>query len=74
MWCVLWFGIIVSVCINCCHGDTTIEQQLNVLSKQVSTLLDMRRDDIRIIEESMKKKLLRSQEFVELKDQLKYLR
>lgn len=65
----------MSVCsFNCCHANDNIEQQLKVLSKQVTTLLDMRRDDIRIIEESMKKKLLRSQEFVELKDQLKILR
>lgn len=63
------------MCFNCCVlcSDTT-DQQLKVLSKQVAALLDRRREDIQIIEENMRKSLAKSQELVDVKEEMKILR
>lgn len=73
MLCVVFFAVLVGVCFDCCASETN-EQQLKVLSKQVTALLDRRREDIAIIEENMRKNLAKSQELVDVKEEMKILR
>lgn len=54
--------------------DSDVEEQLKVLSKQVTALLERRREDLQIIEESMRKKLTKSQEFEDVREEMKNLR
>ncbi|KAL3285023.1 hypothetical protein HHI36_019151 [Cryptolaemus montrouzieri] len=55
-------------------GSSELKEQLRVLSKQVTTLMDRRREDLDIIEENMRKKLYQTPELVEIKEALKALR
>lgn len=54
------------------HGD--LEEQLRVLSKQVTTLLDRRSEDLRSIEDDMRRKLSESQDLTDVKEEIKNLR
>lgn len=74
MWLTTCLVVLSLTHLNFCVCGDTVEQQLKVLSKQVTALLDMRKDDIQIIEENLRKKLLRSQELVEIRDGIKFLR
>ncbi|GJQ71173.1 putative signaling receptor binding protein [Trypoxylus dichotomus] len=60
--------------IACATIDSDVEEQLKVLSKQVTALLERRREDLQIIEESMRKKLTKSQEFEDVREEIKNLR
>lgn len=72
--CVGVTTLVFFVCLRICVCETTNEQKLDVLSKQVSTLLDRRREDIAIIEENLRKKLARTQELADVKEEMKILR
>lgn len=65
---------VVIVVFIACATASDVEEQLKVLSKQVTALLERRREDLQIIEESMRKKLTKSQEFEEVKEEMKNLR
>ncbi|KAK9891407.1 hypothetical protein WA026_014645 [Henosepilachna vigintioctopunctata] len=54
--------------------SSELKEQLRVLSKQVTTLLDRRREDLQIIEENMLKKLYETPELEDIKRTLKALR
>ncbi|XP_056636562.1 protein scabrous [Diorhabda sublineata] len=51
-----------------------LEEDFRVLSKQVSILLDKRKEDVKIIEEHMKKAIFEMPEIVEMRNQIKKLR
>lgn len=74
MKCSVFVAILASVCFNCCVCSDATDLQLKVLSKQVSALLDRRREDIQIIEENMRKSLAKSRELVDVKEEMKILR
>lgn len=75
-----WFNIVVLLFTNgvifaCGESESSdLKEQFSVLSKQVTTLLDRRRDDLQLIEDSLRKKLAGSQELLDVKDELKNLR
>lgn len=51
-----------------------VQEQLRVLSKQVTALLERRKEDLRIIEEDMRRQLLKSREMEEFRIQMEDLR
>lgn len=68
--CVL--TIVFIFCFECVYCD--LEEDFRVLSKQVTILLDKRKEDVKIIEEHMKKAIFDMPEIVEMKNQIKKLR
>lgn len=70
------FVVAVSIAFTSASGaaDSDVGEQLKVLSKQVTALLERRREDLQIIEESMRKKLTKSQEFEDVREEMKNLR
>lgn len=55
-------------------GSSELRDQFRVLSKQVTALLDRRREDLEIIEENMRRKLYETPELEDIKNALKALR
>lgn len=70
----LYIVVLVTSVILTCAENYNLEQELKVLSKQVTTLLDRRRDDLKLIEDSLRRKLTGSQELQDVKDELQNLR
>lgn len=68
--CVL--TIVFIFCFECVYCD--LEEDFRVLSKQVTILLDKRKEDVKIIEEHMKKAIFDMPEIAEMKNQIKKLR
>lgn len=65
--------LVVAVCFVC--GETSdLENELRVLNKQVTTLLDRRREDLQSIEENLRKQLFQSPELVKVQADLQALR
>lgn len=55
-------------------GPSELREQLRVLSKQVTALLDRRREDLEMIEENLRRKLYETPELEDIKNALKTLR
>lgn len=72
--CYVYIAVVVIVAPIACATASDVEEQLKVLSKQVTALLERRREDLQIIEESMRKKLTKSQEFEDVREEMKNLR
>lgn len=68
----LRLAVVLVASVICAASD--LEQDLRTLSKQVSTLLDRRRDDLRLIEDSLRRKLIGSREILDVKEELQNLR
>lgn len=78
--------VVIYAVLGCCgvcltSGDemmtsSDLQEQLRVLSKQVTTLLDRRTEDLTIIEDNIRKKLLRHQpeELVDVRNDMHKLR
>lgn len=56
------------------NNKNNLENELKLLSKQVTTLLDRRRDDLKLIEDSLRRKLSASSELLDVKEELRNLR
>lgn len=75
-----WFNlsvllVVTSVCyVYCSEGSSELEEQLQVLSKQVKALLDRRKEDLEIIEDSLRRKLFKSPEINDVQEEMKSLR
>lgn len=74
MKCIIILIVLLTNLINLISGNNVVEDDLKLLSKQVKTLLDRRRDDLKLIEDSLRKKLISSSELLDVKDELKILR
>lgn len=72
MLCCFVVAIVASTASAAVSSD--VEEQLKVLSKQVTALIERRREDLQIIEESMRKKLSKGQEFEDVREEMKSLR
>nr|XP_022907876.1 protein scabrous [Onthophagus taurus] len=84
--CVLTVGLLLfadpGLCVEDGHQQQDqqmknvrdVEDQLKVLNKQVTALLENRREDIEMIGESMRVKLTKSKEFEEVREEMKSLR
>lgn len=66
--------LIVSVSISICKGSSEFEDQLQLLSKQVKALLDRRKEDLQIIENSLINKLVKNFENSDIHEDVKSLR
>lgn len=51
-----------------------LEEQMRVLGKQVTALLNKRTEDLKSIEDNMRRKLSHSQEFIDVREEIKGLR
>ncbi|XP_031348512.1 protein scabrous [Photinus pyralis] len=73
-----WFRLsvllVVSLCLNFTHGKSEFEEELQILSKQVKALLDRRKEDLEIIEDSLRRKLFKSPEISDVQDEIRALR
>lgn len=74
-----WVLLLVlgGVCSIACGDDTSdLEEQLRVLTKQVTSLLDRRREDVANIEDNMRKTILASSstELGEVREEMQKLR
>ncbi|XP_044762095.1 protein scabrous isoform X1 [Coccinella septempunctata] len=56
------------------EDSSDLREQFRVLSKQVTALLERRREDLEIIEQNMRKELYETPEFQDIKNALKTLR
>lgn len=56
------------------EGSSDLEEQMKVLSKQVTALLERRSEDIKSIEESMRKKLIEDEQLVNVKEEIRNMR
>lgn len=72
--CVLLFAVVLLCAVCAAEIEGGLEQQMRVLSKQVTALLDRRQEDIQLIEDNMRKTLAKSQELVQVKEEMKNLR
>ncbi|CAH0549257.1 unnamed protein product [Brassicogethes aeneus] len=70
---MLRFFVLSIFFLSVCQCDN-LEEQLNVLSQQVSVLLEKRDEDLKIIEENMKRKLFEKLELPGFQDEIKKLR
>ncbi|KAJ8964129.1 hypothetical protein NQ317_018150 [Molorchus minor] len=52
-----------------CVGCVDLQEQLNVLSKQVTVLLERRKEDIRSIEDNIRKSIYDSPELIGMRDE-----
>ncbi|RZC42488.1 APG6 domain containing protein, partial [Asbolus verrucosus] len=66
--------VAVGVCSTACGESSALEEQLRVLSKQVTTLLDRRREDLASIEDNMRRKILASPELGDVREEIRKLR
>ncbi|KAJ8950648.1 hypothetical protein NQ318_010848 [Aromia moschata] len=64
----------VGVCRCTCEPGADFEQQLHVLSKQVNALLEKRREDVRMIEDNIRRSVYDSPELSGIRDEVKNLR
>ncbi|XP_072396424.1 protein scabrous [Diabrotica undecimpunctata] len=69
--CVLTL-VVVTLCFQCAECD--LEEDFRVLSKQVTALLDKRKEDVKIIEEHIKRAIFDIPEIVEMRNEIKKLR
>lgn len=65
--------LVVGVCFVC-GEPSDLENELRVLNKQVTTLLDRRREDLESIEGNLRKQLFQSPELVKVQEELQALR
>ena len=65
--------VAVGVC-SACGESSALEEQLRVLSKQVTTLLDRRREDLASIADDLRRKVLSSAELGDVRDEMQKLR
>lgn len=56
------------------ESSSDLEEQMKVLSKQVTALLERRSEDIKSIEESMRKKLIEDEQLVNVKEEIRNMR
>ncbi|EFA00353.2 Protein scabrous-like Protein [Tribolium castaneum] len=68
----LWVLLVLSTA--ACGGSSDLEEQMRVLTKQVTTLLDRRREDLASIEDNMRKRMLQSPEIGDVREELRRLR
>lgn len=55
-------------------GSSDLEDRMQVLSKQVTALLERRSEDLKSIEESMRKKLVEDEQLGDVKEEIRNLR
>lgn len=75
------FGLLFAfvVCVTCAtraddDGVLSMEEQLAVLAKQVKALTERRREDLESIEDNMRRKLTMSQDFLDVREEIRSLR
>lgn len=56
------------------EGTSDLEGRMQVLSKQVTALLERRSEDLKSIEESMRKKLVKDEQLGDVKEEIRNLR
>ncbi|KAH0818810.1 hypothetical protein GEV33_003981 [Tenebrio molitor] len=66
--------VVVGVCSAACGEPSALEEQLRVLGKQVTTLLDRRREDLASIEDNMRRKILSGPELGDVREEMRKLR
>lgn len=59
---------------TCCVECSDFQEQLSVLSKQVTALLDRRKEDMQSIEENVRRSVYNSPEIMDLRNEVKNLR
>lgn len=66
----------VALLANWCvvDGSSDLEERMGVLSKQVTALLERRSEDLKSIEESMRRKLMEDGQLVDVKEEIRSLR
>ncbi|KAF5296556.1 hypothetical protein FQA39_LY12474 [Lamprigera yunnana] len=73
-----WFRLsvllVVGLCFMFVRADSDFEEKLSILSKQVKALLDRRKEDLEIIEDSLKRKLFKSLEVRDVQEEMRNLR
>lgn len=69
-------AVLMSACtlINCGGESSDLEEQMQVLSKQVTALLDRRKEDLDSIAKTMRENLAKSQELVDVREEMNSLR
>lgn len=74
--CVVATAVVVLSCATVTNAAAAsdLEIELRVLSKQVTTLMERRRDDLKLIEEDLAKKLANSQEINDMRKEIQDLR
>ncbi|KAK5642490.1 hypothetical protein RI129_008657 [Pyrocoelia pectoralis] len=73
-WLRLSVMLVVSLCFHFTQGKSEFEEELQILSKQVKALLDRRKEDLEIIEDSLRRKLFKSPEISDVQDEIRTLR
>lgn len=74
-WFRLSVMLVVSFYLTFAEADNSeFEEKLEILSKQVKALLDRRKEDLQIIEDSLRRKLFKSPEISDVREEVRNLR